>query len=168
MNREIRRRPPIGFRSSSSKLEVKPFTRCGDRALGWASVPECSLKRPYDSTMRADLRGFYSSDVDDLEAWRPDDPGCFEPAVRAFVGPEGGGGEEMFDFRVCTAAWLEKNPPPKGFEFLRSTLLLTRWDYLTLERALSDLCLHTSGDNWSEVVTRLSRFGGWEFEDYRG
>ena len=118
--------------------------------------------------MRADLRGIYSSDIDDLESWRPDDPECFELAVRAFIGPESGDGEEMFDFQVCTAAWLERHPPPKGFEFLRSTILVARWDYKTLERALGDLCLHTAGDDWREIATRLSRYGRWEFEDYRG
>ncbi|HEU5477309.1 MAG TPA: Imm8 family immunity protein [Gaiellaceae bacterium] len=56
----------------------------------------------------------------------------------------------------------------RGFEFLRSTILVTRWDYKTLERALGDLCLHTTGDDWREIATRLSRYGRWEFEDYRG
>jgi hypothetical protein len=60
------------------------------------------------------------------------------------------------------------HPPPKGFEFMRSTVVVTRWDYQTLERALSDLCLHMTGDDWRDVATRLSRYGGWEFEDYRG
>jgi hypothetical protein len=118
--------------------------------------------------MRADLRGFYSSEVGDLQAWRPEDADCFELQVTAFVGPNDQVGEEMFDFRVCTATWLERNPPPKGFEFPRSTVLLTRWDYQTLERALTDLCLHTTGGDWSEVATKLSRYGRWEFEDYRG
>jgi hypothetical protein len=126
-----------------------------------------SLNRAYDWTMRADLRGFHSIAVDDLVAWRPDDPESFALGVTAVIGPEGSDGEETFHFDVCSAAWLAANPPPKGFEFLRSTLLLTRWDYATLERALRDLCLHTSGNNWSEVATQLSRFGGWEFEDYR-
>lgn len=117
--------------------------------------------------MRADLRGFYSSGIEDLETWRPGDSECFELMVSAFMGPSNGGGEEIFDFRVCTAIWLEQNPPPKGFEFLRRTILLTRWDYQVLARALSDLCLHTEGNDWPEVATRLSRYGYWEFEDYR-
>lgn len=60
--------------------------------------------------MRADLRGFYSSDVSDLEEWRPEDPESFELHLTAFIGPNDHGGEEMFDFRVCTAAWLAQHP----------------------------------------------------------
>lgn len=117
--------------------------------------------------VRADLRGFYSSDVADLEAWRPDDPECFELQVTAFIGPNDRGGEEMFDFRVCTAAWLAQHPPPKNFEFLRNTILIGRWDYATLARALGDLCFHTEGDDWNALAARLSRWGRWEFEDYQ-
>jgi len=54
--------------------------------------------------MRASLRGFYSSDVD-LAAWRPDDGENFSIGVTAFVRPSDSGGEEMFDFHVCTARW---------------------------------------------------------------
>jgi hypothetical protein len=69
--------------------------------------------------MRAELRGFYSSDIPDLPDYRPDDPECFQLQVTAFIGPAEGGGEEMFDFTVCTASWLQRHPPPKNFEFLR-------------------------------------------------
>jgi hypothetical protein len=74
---------------------------------------------------------------------------------------------EMFGFRVCTARWLAEHPPPKGFEFLRSTILLDRWDYATLARALGDLCLHTEGADWGALSTRLSRYGRLESEEYK-
>jgi hypothetical protein len=118
--------------------------------------------------MRAALRGFYSSDIEALETHRPDDPECFQIGVTAFIGPaEGGFGEEMFDFTVCTANWLQQHPPPKNFEFLRSTILMERWDYATLSRALGDLCLHAEGKDWPEIAAKLSRYGHWEFEDHR-
>jgi hypothetical protein len=115
--------------------------------------------------VRAELRGFYSSDIADLETYRPDDGENFAIVITAFAGPAGGGGEEMFFFTVCTAAWLRDHPPPKGFEFLRGTILLTRWDYNTVERALSDLCLRTQGEDWPAIALRLSRYGRWEHED---
>ena len=117
--------------------------------------------------MRAALRGFYSSDIADLATHRPDDPDCFALQVTAFIGPaEEGFGEEMFDFSVCTAKWLQEHPPPKNFEFVRSTVLMGRWDYATLNRALNDLCLHTEGEGWAEIAAKLSRYGRWEYEDY--
>jgi hypothetical protein len=61
---------------------------------------------------------------------------------------------------------LAEHPPEKGFWFLRSHVLLTRWDYGVLVRALRDLCARAEGETWEEVATKLSRYGRWEFEDY--
>jgi len=44
---------------------------------------------------------------------------------------------------------------------------VTRWDYETVRRAISDLCFHTDGEDWSEIATKLSRHAHWEFKDYR-
>ena len=117
--------------------------------------------------MRAELKTLYSLDVPDLEAWQPEDPECFALNVRAIIGPEGSEGEESFDVTICTAAWLAQEPPPKGFEFLHSRILVERWQYETVKRALGDLCVHTSGKNWIDIANRLSRYMHWEFDDYR-
>jgi immunity protein 8 of polymorphic toxin system len=118
--------------------------------------------------MKAVLRRLHSPDADPLCEFAPDDPESFAIFVQALVGPDGGEGEDSFGFTVCTAAWLATQPPPpKGFEFIRSTLLMRRWDYELLFRALTDLCRNTSGDTWDEIATSLSRYGSWEFEDYR-
>jgi hypothetical protein len=87
--------------------------------------------------------------------------------VGASIGPADSPGAELFYFNVCSPRWIEKNPPPKGFEFMHSFIVLSRWDYDVLHRAVSDLCLHTEGDDWREVATKLSRYGSWEFSDYR-
>ena len=44
---------------------------------------------------------------------------------------------------------------------------VTHWDYDVVLRAISDLCLHTKGESWTEIATKLSRYSHWEFEDYR-
>jgi len=50
---------------------------------------------------------------------------------------------------------------------MHSYLVLSRWNYATLLRALTDLCLHTEGEDWEQIAMKLSRYGAWEFEDYR-
>jgi hypothetical protein len=117
--------------------------------------------------MRAELRGLDSADVPEgLSSFAPPDPERFSIAIAATVGPVGGEGGEIFYFNVVTAAWLAEHPPPKGFEFMRD-LLVTRWDYATVSRAISNLCFHTEGKDWNEIATKLSRAAHWEFEDYR-
>ena len=118
--------------------------------------------------MRAELRGLDSADAPDgLESFTPDDPDVFALAVGASIGSAGERGAELFYFHVCSPGWIETNPPPKGFEFMHGYLVLSRWDHKIVERAINDLCFHTEGADWQEVAMKLSRYGHWEFEDYR-
>jgi len=118
--------------------------------------------------MRAELRGLDSADAPDgLATFRPNDPEVFALALGASVGPANGRGAELFYFQVCSPGWIEAHPPPKGFEFMHGYLLLRRWDADLVERAISDLCRNTQGADWDEVAAKLSRYGAWEFADYR-
>ena len=118
--------------------------------------------------MRAELKRLDSADAPEgLASFRPADPRNFVLPVGAVIGPAEMPSEELFYFTVCTAAWLRANPPEKGFTFLRHYVLLSRWDYSVLERAIGDLCRRTEGQDWAEVAAKLSRYGAWEFEDYR-
>jgi len=118
--------------------------------------------------VRAALRRLHSPDADPLAEFAPDDPESFSILVQALVGPDEGEGEESFDFTITTASWLAGQPAPeKGFEFVQGVLILPCWDYETVVRAISDLCRKTEGETWAEVATSLSRYGHWEFADYR-
>jgi Immunity protein 8 len=118
--------------------------------------------------VRAALRRLHAPDADPLAEFAPDDPESFSIHVQALVGPEDGEGEESFGFTITTAPRLAEQPAPeKGFAFLQGVVLLSRWDYDTVVRAISNLCRNTEGETWEEVATSLSRFGHWEFADYR-
>jgi len=119
--------------------------------------------------VRAQLKALDSADAPggDIRAFEPEDAEDFRLAVTATIGPAGLEGEELFQFTVCSAARLARQPLPKGFAFQRHTLVLDKWDPSLIERAIGDLCLRTEGEEWHEIAVKLSRFGGWEFEDYR-
>jgi hypothetical protein len=119
--------------------------------------------------MQAELKALDAADApgSDVRAFHPEDPACFALAVTASIGPVGEDGAELFQFTVCSASWLARQALPKGFAFQRHTLLLDRWDPDLAERAITDLCRHTHGDTWQEIAEKLSRYGHWEFEDYR-
>jgi hypothetical protein len=158
--------PPVQAYCPRGHTERHAVSR--QASVAWASVPQCTLRQPLRSgTVRAELKSLDSVGAPHgLASFQPADPANFALAVAATVGPAGGEGGDLFYFRVVTAAWLADNPPPKGFEFLRD-VLVTRWDYETFRRAISDLCLHAEGRDWNEIATKLSRSAHWEFEDYR-
>lgn len=118
--------------------------------------------------VHAELRSLDSADAPEgLAAWQPADPEDFAVQVGALVGPAGEEGGELFYFTVCSARWLGKNAPPKGFAFMHGHVLLPHWNAEIVERAIADLCRRTEGDDWPEVAEKLSRYADWEFADYR-
>lgn len=118
--------------------------------------------------MRAGLKSPDTPDsaTGELASYQPPDSEHFALLVGATIGPVDGDGGDLFHFSVCSRSWLAEGHAEKGFEFLRSILVLDRWDAALVERAIGDLCRHTSGADWNEIGVRPSRYGAWEFEDY--
>jgi hypothetical protein len=126
-------------------------------------------QRDYAGWMRAELKALDTPDSPDgsLSSFHPEDGEQFALLVSASVGPAGEDGGELFGFTVCSPTWVAAEELPKGFAFQRHTLLVERWNPEVVERAIADLCRRTEGETWTEVAQMLSRFGHWEFEDYR-
>src|SRR5258705_12421933 len=59
------------------------------------------------AAMKAVLRNLESLSVPDLESFVPSISECFGIAVTAHFGAEGEPGADLFEFTVCTPAWLE-------------------------------------------------------------
>lgn len=115
--------------------------------------------------LRPVLRRLHSPDVD-LYDYRPADPERFGILVQAEFGPAGGQGGETFDFVVCSPNWFGERLPERGM-FVRHHLFLPEFDIKLLEARLAELCDQAAGADWAAVASYLSRFGQWEFEDYR-
>ena len=79
----------------------------------------------------AELKGIYTNAMEKLEDFKPEDYQCFQMFIRAMVGPRGGEGEESFDIKVCTPAWLEKEVAKYGF-VSEDTICLSPSTTLTL------------------------------------
>jgi hypothetical protein len=118
--------------------------------------------------MRASLRRLHSPDVDDLAGYRPEPADDFGLLLQVFAGPEGAEGEEAFDLILCTPKWLERTHDESDVVSGRHHLIVFRYDYDRLVRALEVQCQSAEGESWQDVAAKLSRFARWEFEDYTG
>ena len=78
--------------------------------------------------MLAQVRGIYTIDHDDLEAYVPNDPVECHMVVRLMVGPHDGEGEESFDVTVCTPAWLGPRCEERGAVIGRHYLIVGTYD----------------------------------------
>jgi len=120
--------------------------------------------------MHAVLRSLESPDLapDSLDTFQPPIRDDFGILLMAKIGPQDGLDEEAFYVTVCSPKWLAwatMTENAKGFEFVQHRLAVSRWDPPLFRRAVSDLCLHTSGTDWSEVANKLSRYLAWEFAE---
>ncbi|WCM25134.1 immunity 8 family protein [Sphingomonas sp. QA11] len=114
--------------------------------------------------MEAELRSLFSTDVDDLASYAPGETFCL--SLRALIGPKGAPGEESFDFEVCSPAWLAAEVKRENLVSGRFCLFMVNFDYGAVERYVAKRIAQATGNDWTEVATKLARWSRWEFEDY--
>ena len=117
--------------------------------------------------VRAALRRLHSPDAIDLRSFHPSDSANFGILIQAMIGPAEAEGEESFAFMLVTPQWIARELQTRDSRWGRSTLIVSRYAYETLERAVLALCDRAEGDSWSQVAEILNRSMTWEFEDYR-
>jgi hypothetical protein len=115
------------------------------------------------SEIRPSLKRLHSPDID-LESFFPEEDDCFGFLLQAFFAPGEG---ESFDIFICTPKWLERNMKEGDILSGRHYLFVKRYDLEAIRRYLQKWSQHCGGANWREVAQKLSRLGGWEFEDYK-
>jgi hypothetical protein len=116
--------------------------------------------------MVSEVKNIMSTEVFDLENYRPDDYESFSFLVTVRVGPKGEDGSDIFYLDICTPKWLLDNQYD-DFVIGKGKLIVFRCDMkiiLSRIRGLFDGCV---GKDWNEIAIKLSRIGLWEFEDYR-
>ena len=111
--------------------------------------------------MRASLRRLHSPDLHDLQDLSDADNGR-ELLVQAFIGPEGGAGEESFGFLLT----YEGDVAETSWRWSVGRLALSRMRYALLEAAVRDICNQIAADTWHDVARALARTLHWEFAGY--
>ncbi|MEW9551175.1 immunity 8 family protein [Nonomuraea sp. NPDC050783] len=116
--------------------------------------------------MKAAIRYLHTPDIDP-GTYVPDDPQRFMFLVQMIAGPDDGPGDESFDFTVCTPQWLQDqverdDRPISGAHHV----IVSTYDWAAIESFFDRLVNQCTGATWSEVTTKLSRYGHYEFADY--
>lgn len=115
--------------------------------------------------MEAVLKGVSSPDID-LATFKPDDPQKFGFLLEATIGPAGQEGGELFQLEVYTPEWIEEHSAQRACIWGRHVLIVFRYDLDEILRSLNEKIAECAGTDWHSTAVRLSRYLGWEFEDY--
>lgn len=116
--------------------------------------------------MTAELRGFQSPDVYDLETFSPKIENNFCFYLEISVGPKSEQGAEQFGITVCTPQWLLENKQEDEILFGRNYLIVFKYDYQRIYNRIKKYIEGLNGSDWAELAQKVSRIGYWEFEDY--
>ena len=102
----------------------------------------------------------------DLEEGQyPEDPADCAVLLEAEIGPSDEDGADLFNFVVVTHRFLAREAEPR---WVRGQLVVPEFSWKAARDSLSKLLLSCSGNTWSEVSEKLSRYLHWEYEDYQG
>lgn len=118
--------------------------------------------------MTAELKEVYSLDIEcPLQEFVPEQSDYFELTIRAMFGPVSEDASESFQIQVCTPKWLQARCDDGEIVGGRHTLIVAEFNFTQIRDYLDALGKRCCGSNWTEIAEKLSRYGLWEFEDYR-
>lgn len=115
--------------------------------------------------MKAEIRSIDLIDYDNWAYW-PDDTDDFYVAAEALIGPKDSEGAEIFSFEICSPKWFSRHRANSAI-FVRHMIFMNEYDEQAVKNAVVELVKNASGDTWTEVAEKLSRYMFWEFEDYQ-
>lgn len=113
-------------------------------------------------TVKAQVKGYSSPDIADLEGFAPPDPECFAFLLDLSIGPAGAPGEERFSFVVATPRWFETHHAKTDVVLARHRVIVFEYDFPRLLAELTRICERVQGGTWLEIAQKLSHFGQWE------
>jgi Immunity protein 8 len=117
--------------------------------------------------MKAEIKGFYSPDILDLERFYPESENNFCFLLELLVGPKNEKGDETFDVIICTPQWLLENNKASDIIFGRHYLIVFEYDFEAICNKLTQYVNSIDGKTWDEIALKVGRVGMWEFEDYQ-
>lgn len=117
--------------------------------------------------MRAELKGFHSPDVYDLETFNPEIENVFCFYLEISVGIKDEQGAEQFGITVCTPQWLLENKKEDDIIFGKNYLIVFKYDYQKIYNKIRKYIEGLEDSDWENLAQKVSRIGYWEFEDYQ-
>jgi hypothetical protein len=118
------------------------------------------------TAMLSEVKQIMSTDIFDLENYRPDDYYSFSFLLTLTVGIKGSAGGDLFDIEVCSPKWLLDNIS-EDVVLGRHKVFVYKCDMKWILARIKALFEGCEGKDWNEIGQKLSRIGPWEFEDYR-
>jgi hypothetical protein len=116
--------------------------------------------------MKAAVKSAYSSDAD-LDAPSGSHQSVDIASLQLEVGAAGSRGADIFEVIVVTPDWVRRAVKDSGPLVGRHYLVMDPFDIHEALAFITRKIEALEGETWDELSDRISRFGHWEFEDYK-
>ena len=108
--------------------------------------------------LRAEIKGFGSTQVDDLTTWKPDDPSDWSVVVTFAIGVVGEPGADNFDLTITTRDAIAASGRRPDF----ATFIVERYDWPSVWGLVSAWVAEASGVSWAQISDELGTRMRWE------
>ena len=118
--------------------------------------------------MQAIIKEISSSNIYDLANWIPNELALVSIPLELTIGlPEDEGGDH-FQLMVATPEAIRRRfgTTLGSCFFARHWFIVEDYNWHAILTEIMKCVAACEGDTWDEIVTRLSRYFTWEFEDY--
>ncbi|MGY2134870.1 Imm8 family immunity protein [Hymenobacter sp. HD11105] len=117
--------------------------------------------------MKAIVKGYDRSQVDDLSTYEADTPLVFSYSLTFSIGPVGKEGADYFTVIVASAGYLQSLYSDEAVSFLRHTILARDYNVQQVVALMEKYVNCLEADSWEKLANQLSQVAQWEFEDYQ-
>ena len=114
--------------------------------------------------MKAKLKSIMSSDCD-MKNFSPSHGDSFNLYVQAEIGPDNDNGSNIFGFNICNTKWIDENL--ESAIFGKGLIIVNNYNFEKIKEKIENLCSKIQEDTWNDLAIRISRYGQWEYEDYK-
>ena len=114
------------------------------------------------------IKGLWSTDLPNGPPGLPKTPRNCIILLSVDIGLKNESEEDTFDFTVITEEYINNYlKENNGIFFGRGLIIVEEFDWELIERRISKLISGITGDDWKDIAVQISRYGYWEFEDYK-
>jgi hypothetical protein len=82
------------------------------------------------------------------------------------IGPADEDGMELFCLSVCSPRFVERFVEQERIAILRGYMVVDGFQLEAIRARIVKLLSGISGETWSDVAAKLSRYFRWEYEEY--
>lgn len=113
------------------------------------------------------IKGYYSSDIEDLKGWKPSELADIYFSLEICIGPPDKSSSQLFELLIASPEALRKRMSNADCISGRHILIVSQYKWELIQAWIENTVRTNAEETWEKIAVRLSREFRWEYEDYK-